>query len=210
MTGKRPKPWQQQAQSPRVPQINHTKILKEADSEIYSNEQNDPFMYMPVKCGETNIAALIDTGSSINILSVDLFNSLPENCKSRIYPFHEEIKLANGHHIKIIGTADLKIRTDKVHTIKTYLLPKTSHPMILGINYLRSKHISIIFKDFPSWNNYKIKADRRLLIDANSELIIWGQLSRYLSVGLQGVCVNNEFLLRKGLLLAKTFSYNSS
>jgi hypothetical protein len=44
--------------SPRVPQINHTKIMKEADSEIYSNEQNDPCMYMPVKCGETNIAAL--------------------------------------------------------------------------------------------------------------------------------------------------------
>jgi hypothetical protein len=32
--------------------------------------------------------------------------------------------LANGHHIKIIVTADLKIRTDKMHTIKTYLLPK--------------------------------------------------------------------------------------
>jgi hypothetical protein len=45
-------------------------------------------MYMPVKCGETNIAALIDTGSSINILSIDLFNYLPENCKSRIYPFN--------------------------------------------------------------------------------------------------------------------------
>jgi hypothetical protein len=62
--------------------------MKEADSEIYSNEQNDSFMYMPVKCGETNIAAMIDTGSSINILSIDLFNYLPENCKSRIYPFN--------------------------------------------------------------------------------------------------------------------------
>jgi hypothetical protein len=129
---------------------NHAKIMKEADSEIYSNEQNEPFMYMPVKCGETNIAALIDTGSSINTLSTDLFNSLPENCKSRIYPFHEEIKLANGHHIKIIGTADLKIRTDNIYTIKAYLFPKTSHPMILGMKYLRSKHISIIlFRTFP-------------------------------------------------------------
>ena len=109
---------------------------------------------------------MIDTGSSINILSIDLFNSLPENCKSRIciYSFQEEIKLANGHHIKIIGTADLKIRTDKMHIIKTYQLPKTSHPIILGMTYLRSKHISIIFKEFPSGNNYKIKADRRLLL----------------------------------------------
>ena len=79
-----------------------------------------------------------------------------------------------------------------------------SHPMILGMKYLRLKHISIIFKDFPSGNNYKIKADRRLLIDANSELVIWGQLPKYLSVGLQDVCVNNKFFLRKGLLLAKT------
>jgi hypothetical protein len=37
---------------------------------------------------------------------------------------HEDIKLSNGHHIKIIGTADLKIRTDQIHTIKTYLLRK--------------------------------------------------------------------------------------
>jgi hypothetical protein len=44
--------------------------------------------------------------------------------------------------------------------------------MILGMNYLRLKHISIISKDFPSGNNYKIKADNRLLIDANSELVI--------------------------------------
>jgi hypothetical protein len=58
------------------------------------------------------------------------------------------------------ATGGRRIRTDKMHTIKTYLLPKTSHPMILGMNYLRSKHISIIFKDFPSRNNYKIKADR--------------------------------------------------
>ena len=29
---------------------------------------------------------------------------------------------------------------------------------------------------------------------------------RYLSVCLQGVCVNNKFLLRKGLLLAKTLA----
>ena len=41
-------------------------------------------------------------------------------------------------------------------------------------------------------------------IDAYSELVIWGQLPKYLSVGLQGVCVNNKFLLCKGLLLTKT------
>ena len=144
-------------------------------------------MYIPVKCGETNIAAVIDTGSSINILSINLFNSLPENSKSRIYPFHEEIKLANGHHIKIIGTADLKIRTDKMHIIKTYQLPKTSHPIILGMTYLRSKHISIIFKEFPSGNNYKIKADRRLLI-ANSELVIWDQLEIFVCMLARCMC----------------------
>ena len=67
---------------------------------------------MPVKCGETNIAVLIDTGSSINILSIDLFNST-----RKLY---------------------LKIRTDKMNIIKTYLLLKTSHPMTLGMNLTRS------------------------------------------------------------------------
>ena len=160
---------------------------------------------MSVKCETIDIAALIDTGSSINILSIDLFNCLSNNCKSGIFPFDEEIVLADGSHINIIGTATVKIRVDnRLSNIKVYLLPKTSHPMILGMDYLRSRQIEVTFKDIPCGNIYKIKADKRLKIDPESELIVWGQLPKDLSVGLQGICENNKFLMRKNLLLAKT------
>jgi hypothetical protein len=74
--------------------------------------------------------------------------------------------------------------------------------MILGMKYLRLKHISIISKDFPSGNNYKIKADKRLLIDANSELVIWGQLPKYLSVGhFMTIFRSNYFHLKKMFII---------
>lgn len=160
---------------------------------------------MSVQCGNYNIAALIDCGSSINIVSLDLFNSLPDKLKSSIIPFNDTIKLANAIQINVIGTAEITIKTDKFHTIKVYLLPKTSHPMILGIRYLRTHGINVSFKNIPSGKSYKIRSDRKLCIERNSELIIWGQLPNNLSIGMQGVCVNSGILLRsKGVLLAKT------
>ena len=160
---------------------------------------------MNVSCHNFDVAALIDTGSSINIISSDLFNVLPNNVKSDESDHVESIRLANGKLIAIKGTAFIQIRTNRrVHRIKVYILSSTSHPLILGMEYLKSSNIKLDFSDYNNDSKYyNIKSRKRICIQPDSEEIVFGVVPKCLPVGLQGICSNNSFLLGKGILLAK-------
>ena len=59
------------------------------------------FLYLPVKIANIEVSALIDTGSSINILSSQLFNNIPDSFKSRFNASSDKSTLANNQSIKI-------------------------------------------------------------------------------------------------------------
>lgn len=159
---------------------------------------------MNVRCHDFDLAALIDTGSSINIISSDLFNVLPNSVKSEESNYVEPIKLADGRTISVKGTAIIKIATNRVHRIKVYILSSTSHPLILGMEYLQSSNIKLDFSDFNTdLRNYCIKSNKRICVKPESEMMVFGVVPTFLPVGLQGICSNNSFLLGKGLFLSK-------
>ncbi|CAG2217767.1 unnamed protein product [Mytilus edulis] len=160
---------------------------------------------MNVCCGNVDIAALIDTGSSINIMSAPLYKSLPRHVKSDISRFTEPIKLANGQLIFVEGTSSVTIQTNQgLHEVKVYILSTTSHPLILGMEYLKSSNITLKFSEFNTNSKYHhVKCNKRLCIQPNSEIFVRANVPKHLSVGLQGICTNNVFSLGKGLLLAK-------
>ncbi|CAC5359880.1 unnamed protein product [Mytilus coruscus] len=160
---------------------------------------------MNVCCDNVDIAALIDTGSSINIMSAALYKSLPRHVKSDISRFTEPIKLANGQLIFVEGTSSVTIKTNQgLHEVKVYILSTTSHPLILGMEYLKSSNITLKFSEFNTNSKYHyVKCNKRLSIQPNSEIFVRANVPKYLSVGLQGICTNNAFSLGKGLLLAK-------
>ncbi|CAC5369127.1 unnamed protein product [Mytilus coruscus] len=160
---------------------------------------------MNVCCDNVDIAALIDTGSSINIMSAALYKSFPRHVKSDISRFTEPIKLANGQLIFVEGTSSVTIKTNQgLHEVKVYILSTTSHPLILGMEYLKSSNITLKFSEFNTNSKYHyVKCNKRLSIQPNSEIFIRANVPKYLSVGLQGICTNNAFSLGKGLLLAK-------
>ena len=57
------------------------------------------FMYMPVNIKGLQVAALLDTGSSINTISKSLFNKLPNNGKFNFRSGSEQtVKLANNQY----------------------------------------------------------------------------------------------------------------
>ncbi|CAC5411529.1 unnamed protein product [Mytilus coruscus] len=160
---------------------------------------------MNVCCDNVDIAALIDTGSSINIMSAALYKSFPRHVKSDISRFTEPIILANGQLIFVEGTSSVTIKTNQgLHEVKVYILSTTSHPLILGMEYLKSSNITLKFSEFNTNSKYHyVKCNKRLSIQPNSEIFIRANVPKYLSVGLQGICTNNAFSLGKGLLLAK-------
>ncbi|CAC5382309.1 unnamed protein product [Mytilus coruscus] len=103
---------------------------------------------MNVCCDNVDIAALIDTGSSINIMSAALYKSFPRHVKSDISRFTEPIKLANGQLIFVEGTSSVTIKTNQgLHEVKVYILSTTSHPLILGKGLLLAKALVTVSID---------------------------------------------------------------
>ncbi|CAC5414435.1 unnamed protein product [Mytilus coruscus] len=161
---------------------------------------------MPVKVNHISVAALVDSGSSINIISKSFYDSLSDTCKPSICSVSEKIVLANNQSVNIVGKCTVKIQVPQgKHWIHTYSLTQSSHPLILGTSYLISKKIVLDFSSLSVSNKTaKVKLQKHVIVDPNSELLIWGKVSNYILQGQTGMCQNSSHLLKSGLLISKT------
>lgn len=161
---------------------------------------------MPVKFQHVEVAALLDSGSSINILSSTLYNSIPPSCKSSIDTCNGgNVKLANDQTAKIHGTCTVKMYSQgEKYNILVYILEETSHPLILGTSYLIDNQITINFGTSQVvQNNANVRCRKRITIDPHSEVIMWGRLPKNILFGHQGMCESSRQILSKGLVASK-------
>ena len=93
------------------------------------------------------MSALLDTGSSIILMSYFLYNSLSKKYKSELLTVtNNKIILANDQEIQIDGIATITgIIEGNQTSFDVYVLKDTSHPLILGTEYLRSNGVIINF-----------------------------------------------------------------
>ncbi|CAG2248036.1 unnamed protein product [Mytilus edulis] len=152
------------------------------------------------------IAALVDTGSSINVISQQLFNSIPETHKSWVNSTSEKIVLANNQSVNIIGVSRIKIQIPQgKHWILVHVFSQTSHPLLLGTDYLVSKKIMLDFSKLTVCSRFcKVKNQKRLSVLPNSEMIVWGKVHNDILHGMQGICTNHNYLFKLGVLTAKS------
>ena len=75
------------------------------------NRQNgSKFICMPVRFNSFKVTALVDSGSSINIMSDQLYYSLPHKCKSALnFEAKDSIKLANDQTVQVEGTYNFSV-----------------------------------------------------------------------------------------------------
>ncbi|CAC5371045.1 unnamed protein product [Mytilus coruscus] len=141
-------------------------------------ESRNKFIYLPVQILNLKIAALVDTGSSINIISQQLFNSIPETHKSWVNSTSEKIVLANNQSVNIIGVSRIKIQIPQgKHWILVHVFSQTSHPLLLGTDYLVSKKIMLDFSKLTVCSRFcKVKNQKRLSVLPNSEMMVWGKV----------------------------------
>jgi hypothetical protein len=65
---------------------------------------------MPVRFDSLKVTALVDSGSSINIMSDQLYYSLPHKCKSALnFEAKDSIKLANDQTVQVEGTYNFSV-----------------------------------------------------------------------------------------------------
>ena len=81
-------------------------------------------MYLHCIVGNSRVTALLDSHSSINIVSRTFYNSVPEIYKSDFMQTNENIMMADNGSVAINGTARIQFRTPlrKRHDISVYIL----------------------------------------------------------------------------------------
>ena len=135
---------------------------------------------MHVQFPNSNISALLDSGSPINLMSKQLYEFLPNKVKSTLSPLPEDkIILANNQEIHICGLAQIQATVKKAkHNIDVYVIEETSHPLLLCVQYLKQHCIELDFSSKTvQFTKCKIYTKKRTTLAPNSETIMWGQSS---------------------------------
>ena len=170
-------------------------------------------MYLQVTVGQKPVTALLDSGSSINVVSRELYDT----CRSSFSdesPCPEKVLLANNQNVQIFGSAYLRLTVGAGNKgglsqkVQVYILNEASHPIILGTQYMRDHEIVLDFRKQSLFHNMKrsakVKCRETTVIQPHSEIIMQGELPAQIPLGTQGVCVGHFELLNKGLFLAKS------
>lgn len=168
-------------------------------------------MYLELFLGSRPVIALLDSGSGINVMAKNVFDSLSPSIVSEINQTNDSVVIADGHSVGVWGTARVKIYqspSSKPTFIMVHILHNTTHPLILGTDYLKSNKIVLDFSTKSCFshvkNTTKIKCKESFTISPNSECIVVGKLSKDLPLGMQGICVGHAELSHKGLIVAKS------
>ena len=173
----------------------------------FEHVSNSNFLYVHAQFPNCNISAMLDSGSSINLMSKKLYEFLPDRAKSKLVPITDDnIVLANNQQIKITEFSKVygKIQ-GKQHSVDMYVLEDTPHPFILGANYMQQHGLKLDFSTQTVWSNTcKISAKKRTIIPPNSESILWGKVPKHLHTGYQGVCSGSSYAHKKKLLVARS------
>ena len=161
---------------------------------------------------KSSISALSDTGSSINLMSQNLFNSIPRKYKYNVSSCNESIVLANNQPVNISCTAVVTATVNGcIQTSGVYVLDQTSDPLILGTDYLKRNGTVLNFdKMSVSDSRSLIHFKQKLLLSPNSETVVWVKIPQYMNTGSQGICTGSAHVLEKGLMVARSIAFVSN
>ena len=124
------------------------RVNSESDNKNISKDSvskcSSHFLYLQIQFN-CKVSALLDTGSSINLISYFLYNSLSKKYKSELLTVtNNKIILANNQEIQIDDIATITgIIEGNQTSFYVYVLKDTSHSLILGTEYLRSNGVII-------------------------------------------------------------------
>lgn len=173
------------------------------------NVPHTDFMYMSMNFSHKHVNALLDTGCSINVISEYFFNSLPKSCKSNVHKTMDcNVQVADSRHVVVKGTAKVQASTPcGVCTFEVYIMPETSHPLIIGTEFM-SKHNIVLDLGIQQYGvrKLKVKCTRELVINPTSECVVMCKLPKGTSIGTQGICTASKKMQKTGLLVSRSLT----
>lgn len=114
-----------------------------------SEESNDTQngLYIPIKIFNIEAEALLDTGSSISVLSPKLFERIPDSIKPMISPSDRSLRMANGDTTLPRGNAIFELSINDTNLRHKMTIADIEVPVIIGYDFLYEHDCSINIKD---------------------------------------------------------------
>ena len=135
--------------------------------------------------------ALLDTGSTLSVLSPQIFEKIPERCKPSITPVESNLRMANGDTSTPQGKACCKITIDNTEFWPQLTIADIEVPMIIGYDFMYAHHCSVDVRNrrLKLGRNYiechhegknsslfRIRLDSDVTIPPGAEMIIGGKI----------------------------------
>ena len=92
--------------------------------------------------GNIYFSALIDSGTTVNVINTSVFNKLPNYIKRRMSNICPNLSSVTGHDLDVKGTVYLALRKDNRNFYTRFIVCKNfPYEAIIGANFLKSNKI---------------------------------------------------------------------
>ena len=191
-------------------------IPKDVTSELGPCGSSKSCFYVPGKIGRTRGSFLIDTGSSVSVLSNKVLAMLGHS--SDLQTVQEKVVTANGQELKLLGKLKLNIQLEHLDFSQVFIVADIDEDFgILGMDFLQDHKASIkIGKRVLKTSAGKLKLFRQssrvcarlrlegmIDIPPHSEVFVKGYIDRTFP-GTLGVLEPDGGFMSQGVLIGRT------
>ena len=112
------------------------------------SSQNVGCWYLQLRAGPVLCCGIIDTGARFSLISSDCYESLPDNCKSKIKPVNIRLVNADGHNLCVQGKATVSFLVEGQVFEFDVIVADTlgSLQVIIGIDYLSRYEMTLLME----------------------------------------------------------------
>ena len=188
--------------------------FKEKPQTVDSFTTSKNLIGIEIECQGKKVNAVIDTGSTRNIVSRDFAHSLS---LPRVEGENVFLKLANDSLVRSAGGTEIALKiNDETITVPAVVVDKSPYDILLGIQFcektgtvidFKSKNIKVCGTNFylpPKFSSIPVKSIEELKVPANSEVCLFVEVISSASNVL--IEPDKDSSLRFGLLTCKTLT----
>lgn len=175
---------------PTVSSTRDTIVTDEDDSD-------KTLRYITISFHSTKVAALVDSGCNVNVMSKALYDKLPSDVKSPVNRNDQIlIKIANNSIVRCCGSAKVSATFEGGKTtLKVLVMSDTSNPLILGTSFLTAVGAKLDFsKNTMEVTKVKLRTAHEINVPAKSEYVITVKVPSHIPLGANVICTGSRAL----------------
>ena len=188
-----------------------------------TSDNNQTGLYIPVQIFGVKANALLDTGSTISVISPRLFDKIPSHLKPEISPSNRNLCMANGDTSTPQGRVMLQLAIKGTSLWHSIIIADIEAPIILGYDFMYEHNCALDVrkgnlkigkynvKCQPESHNssiFRIRLDTDFTVPPGSEMIVSGSVEdnhHCLSHVTEAIVESksDSVLAKQGILVAK-------